>query len=294
MTEHHYIGRFAPSPSGPLHLGSLVCALASYLDAKANFGKWLVRIEDIDPPREQVGADKLIIDSLNAHGLHSDGEILYQSTRAQAYKDALRVLSNQQLCYRCSCTRKRINELNGAYDGHCKTHIPNEEHACAIRMSTSQVNAPLSFKDQIQGLVQDHLESGDFIIHRKDGLFAYQLAVSVDDIEQGITHIVRGSDLLETTAKQILLIEALGGIAPHYAHIPIVVSSPGQKLSKQNHAPAIESKQNMKNLHQAFHALGFNDLPSTAKQSELLSWGIENWSMMRLFNQREINVNTLN
>jgi len=198
-----YRGRFAPSPSGPLHFGSLTSALASYLDAKANRGEWLVRIEDIDPPREIVGSDTLILRSLEAHGLHWDGEILYQSTRVHAYEMTLKDLASKGLLFYCSCTNKQLKAFrarhsenksiltNGAYPGICRKHLKPRKD-CAIRLKVD--NQTILFHDRVYGLVAQNLvsELGDFVLKRRDGLYAYQLAVVIDDIYQGITDVVRG------------------------------------------------------------------------------------------------------
>ena len=294
VTIKRYIGRFAPSPSGPLHLGSLCCALASYLDAKANHGTWLVRIEDIDPPREQPGADQLILKCLQAHGLHWDEDVRYQSQQSKAYEQALASLRSQALSYRCDCTRKRLNSLNGRYDGHCLSVAPDEKTPCAIRLNTSAAlqhnsHSNIQFNDLIQGQIsEDFQQSGDFVIHRKDGLFAYQLAVSFDDVDQHITHIVRGCDLLETTPKQILLIKLLGGTPPSYAHIPVLASEPGMKLSKQNHAAAVDHHNALSNLNKACIALGMPPPKDITQIEHLLTWATEHWRPETLFQQREV------
>lgn len=288
-----YIGRFAPSPSGPLHLGSLACALASYFDAKANRGRWLIRIEDIDPPREQAGADKIILETLEAHGLLADEPPRYQSQRSQAYVEALQRLSSRKLVYRCDCSRKRIQRLGGSYDGHCRGHTPSEDKLCALRVNalaaTEHSHHSIEFYDRFQGkLKEDFEQSGDFIVRRRDGLFAYQLAVSVDDLDQQITHIVRGSDLLETTPKQILLINLLGGTVPEYAHIPVLVSTKGMKLSKQNHAPAVDNLCPADNIKTACRALGLGEPPPTKNMQQLLSWGTGAWQKASIYGQREV------
>lgn len=259
-----YIGRFAPSPSGPLHFGSLVCALASYVDAKRHNGRWLVRIEDIDPPREQAGASEQILRCLEAHGLHWDGEVRYQSRRSEAYWDTLNWLKKEGLIYSCTCTRKRLAPLHGRYDGLCKTTFTNADAPAALRLKVSDLPRPyaqipslIAFSDGIKGEQSEDLTrtSGDFVIHRKDGFFAYQLAVVVDDIDQDITHIVRGDDLLDTTAKQIYLYRLLNKPPPVYSHIPVILDHNGNKLSKQNHAPAVDQRQATRNLIEAFAAL---------------------------------------
>lgn len=271
-----YVGRFAPSPSGPLHFGSLVCALASYLDAKHHRGQWLVRIEDIDPPREQPGASDAILSCLVTHGLHWDQEVRYQSQRSNAYNRLLEWLSQQGLTYRCTCTRKRLAPLAGCYDGKCRT-LCDVQAPAALRLKVSNLPdqfahlAPqVKFVDRIVGSIEEDLtkSSGDYVIHRKDGYFAYQLAVVADDIDQGITHVVRGADLLDTTAKQTYLYQLLGAHPPRYAHIPVILDQNGNKLSKQNHAPALDLQKASRNVHEALLALGIS-LPHAADSKTL-------------------------
>ena len=286
-TPTGYVGRFAPSPSGPLHFGSLVCALASYLDAKSHAGTWLVRIDDIDPPREQQGASAAILDTLQNHGLMWDGDVFYQSQQAERYRAILDSLAERQLAYRCHCTRKRLSALAHIYDSYCLDHPPAPGTASAIRLNLQgclhqypEVAQTVVFEDGIHGRIQEDITRlGDFIIHRKDGLFAYQLAVVADDIYQGITHVVRGADLLETTAKQLYFIELLSHHRPQYTHIPVVLNEAGQKLSKQNHAPALDSRQAVTNLRHACVQLELGNPPANIHNlTELLTWAIERWA----------------
>jgi glutamyl-Q tRNA(Asp) synthetase len=238
MSESHYIGRFAPSPSGELHFGSLIAALGSYLQARARQGKWLVRIEDIDPPREVPGAAESILHQLEHYGLHWDDDVLWQSKRHDAYRERLAWLSTQGLSYNCTCTRARIQSVGGVYDGHCRTlNLPPENAAVRIK----QRSPVTRFNDLLSGeiLADERLAREDFIIHRRDGLFAYNLAVVVDDHFQGVTEIVRGADLVEPTVRQISLYHQFGWTAPDYIHLPLAVNAQGCKLSKQNHAPAL-------------------------------------------------------
>lgn len=274
-----YIGRFAPSPTGPLHFGSLVCAIASYLDAKRHGGKWLLRIEDIDPPREQPGAADAIKRTLEAHGLYWDDEVRYQSQRSDAYWDCLNKLKTLGLVYACNCTRAKLAPLNGRYDGFCRHHPPAADEPCALRVKVTDLPAEfrhirntIEFIDRIQGTQQEDIAqvSGDFVIHRKDGFFAYQLAVVIDDIDQGVTDIVRGDDLLDTTARQIFLYHILGKKPPRYAHIPVVKDEHGNKLSKQNHAPAVDGQQARSNVYNALSLLGYSP-PQTETHLDLLS-----------------------
>lgn len=282
-----YIGRFAPSPTGPLHFGSLVCALASYLDAKRHGGKWLLRIEDIDPPREQPGAADSIKHTLEAHGLFWDGEVRYQSQRSDAYWDCLNQLKKLDLLYPCNCTRARLAPLNGRYDGHCRRHPPGAGEACALRLKVTDpplefrhIRNTIEFVDRIQEIQKEDIAqvSGDFVIHRKDGFFAYQLAVVVDDIDQGITDIVRGDDLLDTTARQIFLYQILGKKPPTYAHIPVVKDEHGNKLSKQNHAPAVDNSTAGANLFYALAELNL-DIKEMASLTEMLNQALSHWTI---------------
>ncbi|WP_380181940.1 tRNA glutamyl-Q(34) synthetase GluQRS [Kalamiella sp. sgz302252] len=249
------IGRFAPSPSGELHFGSLIAALGSYLQARSQQGKWLVRIEDIDPPREVPGAAQRILQQLEQYGLHWDGEVLWQSQRHQAYREALAWLNEQGHSYYCTCTRSRIRQIGGLYDGYCRTrgHGPAD---AALRL---RVDQPVKhFSDILRGeVVADAaLAQEDFIIHRRDGLFAYNLAVVVDDHFQGVTEIVRGADLIEPTVRQINLYQRFGWPVPGYLHLPLAVSADGNKLSKQNHAPPLPEGDPRPVLVQALRFLG--------------------------------------
>lgn len=232
------IGRFAPSPSGDLHFGSLIAALGSYLSARAQQGRWLVRIEDIDPPREVAGAATRILQQLEHYGLHWDGDVLWQSQRHDAYREALSWLQTHRQSYFCRCTRNRVQQLGGFYDGHCRDlHLPAENAALRLRQ-----HAPVNgFDDVLRGYLQAdaQLAQEDFIIHRRDGLFAYNLAVVVDDHLQGVTEIVRGADLIEPTVRQIALYQQFDWPVPEYLHLPLAVNADGNKLSKQNHAPAL-------------------------------------------------------
>ncbi|BET97994.1 tRNA glutamyl-Q(34) synthetase GluQRS [Xenorhabdus taiwanensis] len=233
-----YIGRFAPSPSGDLHFGSLVTALGSYLQARACHGKWLMRIDDIDPPREVPGADKRILQALEHYGLYWDGEVLYQSQRHDAYRAILDQLKQQGGSYYCTCTRQRIQQLGGFYDGHCR-HLPLPAHNAAIRLK--QHHPIYGFYDKLQGhiTVPTKMAEEDFIIYRKDSLFAYNLVVVIDDNYQGVTEIVRGADLIEPTVRQLSLYQHLNFATPDYVHLPLVLNKEGNKLSKQNHAQPI-------------------------------------------------------
>ena len=273
-----YIGRFAPSPSGPLHFGSLVAAVASFLQAKQHKGQWLLRIEDIDPPREQVGATTKILHALEQHGLHWDGDVQYQSQRSELYEQALAWLGDSNLCYRCQCSRKQLRAQNAESSCPCQS-LKLVASGCSIRFKND--SPVLAFSDRLLGSIKfDRVHShGDFLVKRRDGLYAYQLAVVVDDIEQGITEVARGADLLQATAYQLALYEAFMQPAPAYLHFPVVVSEPGKKLSKQNHAVAIENTKASRNLIDALAFLGL-PVPLEIQQagiSELLEWATEEW-----------------
>ncbi len=279
-----YIGRFAPSPSGPLHFGSLVAALASYLDARSAQGQWLLRMEDLDPAREPPEAAAQILSALEAFGLHWDGPVLYQSERLEAYADALADLQARGLIYTCDCSRLQIQAMGGIYDGRCRLR-QLQPNAGALRVMVP--NETLGFLDSIQGPQQQNLlhECGDFVLRRKDGLFAYQLAVVVDDAFQNITHIVRGSDLLDSTPRQLYLQKLLGFPNPRYAHIPVAVNDSGQKLSKQHFATPLDLHQPTAQLLAAlqflgqFPLLGPDPHLATASPAELLDWGAAHWDI---------------
>jgi len=274
-----YIGRFAPSPSGELHFGSLIAALGSYLHARAAQGQWLVRIDDLDPPREIAGSADRILATLERFGLHWDGEVVWQSRRHDAYRAALDALHQSGLSYYCTCTRQRITQLGGNYDGHCRDLALGAENA-AIRLR--QTRPVYAFDDDFQGRLQasQHLAEEDFIIRRRDGLFAYNLAVVVDDHYQGVNHIVRGADLIEPTVRQISLYQHLDYPQPGYLHLPLAVNAQGDKLSKQNHAPALPQGDPRPVLLKALQFLGqtvpenWQDLPLEL----LLRWATEHWS----------------
>ncbi|WP_422462091.1 tRNA glutamyl-Q(34) synthetase GluQRS [Endozoicomonas sp. ALB115] len=294
LSTPSYVGRFAPSPSGPLHFGSLVAALASYLDAQVHQGKWLVRMEDIDPPREQPKAADLILKALDVYGLHWDDSVLFQSDRSEAYDQALDTLLRTERLYPCTCTRKKLAGLNGVYPGYCRNHrgIPNQPHSLRLLCHDDI----MQFQDRIQGDQRFDLSAlGDFILKRKDGLYAYQLAVCVDDHFQGVTHIVRGVDILDSTPRQLYLQSQLQCPHPVYAHVPVITRNPGNKLSKQNHAPAIPLDNPRPLMIKALMAFGLKPEPDLLMNSveEILSWGIKNWTMSNMAGKKEILQNSL-
>lgn len=289
MTAQTYTGRFAPSPTGPLHFGSLLAACASYLDARANGGRWLLRIEDIDPPRAVPGADEDIVSTLDAFGFEWDDDVIYQSHSHEAHHAALDRLTDKGLLYRCDCSRRTladepVGELGTLYPGTCRTRKVGEDSA--VRLT---VDGSVSFDDELQGLQTMDLdeESGDFIVRRRDGLIAYHLAVVVDDALQGVTHIVRGIDLMPSTHRQRFVQQCLDIPSPHYAHIPVAVHANGDKLSKLTGAKRVASDSDetrRRALLDALHALRQSppDELRSAALEEIWSWGIKNWNLQAL------------
>jgi len=290
LPDFGYRGRFAPSPTGPLHFGSLVAAVGSYLDAKHHHGIWLVRMEDLDTPRCVPGAADDILHTLEAFGLHSDEPVLYQSQRTAAYEKALHQLQDSGAVYPCCCTRKEIADsaLNGiegpVYPGTCRHGIPVGREGRAWRVRTD--NEAIEFGDALQGHIAQHLESeiGDFVMKRADGLFAYQLAVVVDDAFQSITHVVRGADLLASTPRQIHLQRLLGLSTPHYMHLPIAVNEAGEKLSKQTLATPVDSSQAVATLLRVLDFLQQRPPANLAGNNvrTVLEWAIQNWDATKL------------
>ncbi|WP_394130430.1 tRNA glutamyl-Q(34) synthetase GluQRS [Shewanella maritima] len=250
-----YIGRFAPSPSGPLHFGSLIAALGSYLRAHSLNGQWLVRMEDLDPPREVAGASDNILRTLDAFGLHWHGSVLYQSQRHDAYQSCINDLLSHQQAYYCQCTRKQVQAMGGIYNGHCKSLTPLNQEGAVRVCNVAQV---AQFTDVVMGQVSvdTAFASEDFIIKRRDGLYAYQLAVVLDDAFQGITEVVRGSDLLTSSCRQLSLFNQLNLPHPSWLHLPVACLEPGFKLSKQNHAQAINDKAPQASINAALQFLG--------------------------------------
>lgn len=280
-TGKSYVGRFAPSPTGPLHFGSLVGALVSYVDARAAGGRWQLRIEDIDPPREQPGASAEIVTCLAAHGFEWDGDVRYQHTRAPQHEAAIAKLFRDGHAYFCRCTRRAIREAGGVYDGRCR----DAGHASgAVRVRTD--DSPITVPDRLQAPLTQRLESelGDFIIRRRDGLVAYQLAVVVDDAQDGITDVVRGIDLYDSTPRQVWLQQLLGLATPRYAHFPVVVGSDGDKLSKQTGAPAVDMTNPPGNLADALQSIRHAPPDETvaAGVAPIWRWAIANWKPARL------------
>ena len=302
MHTSNYTGRFAPSPTGPLHFGSLIAAVASYCDAKANAGKWLLRIEDLDKPREMAGAADDILRTLQAFGFEWDDQIVYQSKRSEAYEHALQNLKNQSVIYPCSCSRKEIVDssiligIEGAiYPRTCYTKTGVLKYSLAPSINAAYravvLDKTIGFMDAIQGKISQNLarDIGDFIIKRADGLFAYQLAVVVDDAEQNITHIVRGADLLDSTPRQIYLQQLLGFsthdlIKISYSHVPVAVNALGEKLSKQTLAKPLLPQAASSLVFEALCFLGQQPpaVLKTTNLAELWQWAIANWQLTQV------------
>lgn len=274
-----YIGRFAPTPSGHLHFGSLVAALASYLDARSVGGRWLLRMEDLDPPREMPGAQAAILDALERYGFEWDGELVRQSERHDAYAQVLDRLFSQGLAYACTCSRKQLEGYNGVYPGLCRNAGHSMENA-AIRLRVPEL--AYGFEDRVQGSFGQHLgrEVGDFVIRRRDGLYAYQLAVVLDDAWQGVTDIVRGADLLDSTPRQLYLQELLGLSQPRYLHVPLIVQPDGHKLGKSYRSPPLTASQATPLLLRALRTLGqaTDDRLCHASPREVLDWAVTHWN----------------
>ena len=281
-----YRGRFAPSPTGPLHFGSLVSAVASFLQAKSQQGSWLLRVEDLDPPRESPGSMEHILRTLEQHHLYWDESVVYQSRRADLYKHYVARLSNQGHIYACDCSRKTIAEQQqqlgiAVYPGTCRQRSLDISRQHALRIKAPDQN--IGFDDAIQGYFSQNLaqQVGDFVVRRADGWFAYQLAVVVDDAEQGITQVVRGSDLLDNTPRQLFIQSLLNFLPPSYAHVPVATNIDGEKLSKQTHATPVNSARSVQNLIKALTFLG--QTPPARQDfshtDDVIGWAIQHWDI---------------
>jgi len=290
LSSPRYCGRFAPSPTGPLHFGSLVAAVGSYLQAKTQHGKWLVRMEDLDLPRVMPGAADDILRTLEAFGMEWDGPVLVQSARNAAYRAALEQLHKLGVLYHCACTRREIadSSISGphgsVYPGTCRSGLPAGREPRAVRVRTD--GTPIHFEDVLQGSVSQVLEReiGDFVLRRADGLFAYQLAVVVDDAAQGITEIVRGADLLDSTPRQIYLQRLLDLPTPTYLHLPVAVNAQGEKLSKQTLAAPINGADAVPLLLRSLTFLNQQPPPELAgvDLDSLWQWALLNWDIARI------------
>jgi len=295
-------GRFAPTPSGPLHFGSLVAALASYCQAKSARGRWILRIEDVDTPRVVAGANDQILRDLEAFAFEWDGPVLYQSDQFEQYQFYLDKLLDQADCYACECTRRSLREqgvrsgpLGQIYPGNCRNrHLPADNHS--IRMNTADAGM-IGFDDQVYGHFELDLGQsvGDFVLRRADHVFAYHLAVVVDDELQGIDEVVRGADLLENTCLHLFLQQKLGFSSPRYMHIPLVNNAQGVKLSKQTGANPIDHRQATRQLLAALAHLGQSPDAALrqARPADILQWGLENWKPGAIPAQRPASAETI-
>lgn len=291
-----YVGRFAPSPTGPLHFGSLVAAVASYLEARRAEGRWLVRMEDLDKPREMPGAATDILQTLEAFGFEWDGPVVYQSQRLDHYEAAIERLRAEGLVYPCACSRKEIADsavsgIDGLiYPGTCSQGLPPGKTARAWRLRVR--DEEIEFRDRIQGLLSQNLarDIGDFVLKRADGIYAYQLAVVVDDALQGVTDIVRGADLLDSTPRQIYLQRVLQLPTTSYTHVPVAANQHGEKLSKQTLATALDVGQPQTQLWDALDFLRQNPWPELRQASvdTLWSWAQTHWQLANIPSQRAI------
>lgn len=275
-------GRFAPSPTGPLHFGSLLAATASFLDARQHGSDWLLRIDDLDTQRNVPGAETAILSSLEAHGLHWDGPVIRQSDRIALYENALDRLGRDGHTYYCTCSRRQLKGLP-RYPGTCRKASHSRADA-ALRVRTTET--PIDFEDLVAGPIREVLSDtvGDFVIRRRDGIIAYQLATAVDDGSGEIGRVIRGRDLLDNTARQIYLIQLLGGHTPRYGHVPILVNEADQKLSKQTFAAPLDDRMATDNLVRILPLLGLSvpaDLQGAAP-GQLLPWAVEHFSLERL------------
>lgn len=281
----NYVGRFAPSPTGPLHFGSLITAIASYCDAKAHHGKWLVRIEDTDIPRIYPGSEDHILRAVDAFQLEPDAEIIFQKDRLDIYEDVIQQLRQQGLVYACQCTRKMLGS-NHIYQDTCRNLGLAFEHQ-AIRLKVEDVE--ICFEDRLQGRHCSELKKdlGDFVLKRRDGIINYQLAVVVDDYLQGMTHVVRGADLLDNTERQIYLGQLLGYPRLSYMHLPLAMNDQGQKLSKQNLAQALDLTQAPQLLKQALQALHQAEVDLDAPQ-RMLQQAVAQWDIDRIPHTTEL------
>lgn len=282
----HYIGRFAPSPTGPLHLGSLLTAVASFLHARQQGGHWHLRIDDLDPPREQPGSREHIIQALSSHGLYWDGEIQLQSLNGSAYQAAIDQLAAQHQLFWCRCSRKMLQGFS-QYPGHCYSLGPGADSAIRVRHGQ-----PQELQDDLQGRQYWAAEeTADFIIKRRDGFYAYHLASVVDDAALGVSHIIRGVDLLSSTGPHLRLQQALGLAQPQYAHLPVILASDGQKLSKQTGAQALalDPTSVSNNLAKVLQLLVPDSrFDSRARPQELLAQGLEQFKLARLAGLTEL------
>ncbi|WP_410498185.1 tRNA glutamyl-Q(34) synthetase GluQRS [Chitinibacter sp. S2-10] len=298
VSESRYVGRFAPSPTGLLHMGSLMAAVASFLEARIRGGQWLLRIEDLDPPREFAGAANSFLQTLSRFGLCWDGEPVWQSSRSQRYEEVLAILLEQGLAYPCRCTRKMLQQdgligVDGMrYSGRCRAAGLLHEGRVAYRLRVP--DAVCVVHDRVQGNITQNLQAdvGDFVLKRADQYWAYQLAVVVDDADTGVTHIVRGADLLDSTPRQRYLQQILGLPQPEYLHIPVIANERGEKLSKQTLAPALRSGAEVTQLWQALYLL-WQSPPERLRSGsleQLWEWALQSWDVRKIPAKRSVAV----
>ncbi len=298
MNTKKYIGRFAPSPTGPLHFGSLVTAVASYFQAKTQGGKWLLRIEDIDTLREQKGASNSILKILEAHHLQWDNEVVYQSLRQDSYFHAIEQLQKLNRLFRCQCSRKTIMQQNlkqrynsklqtsSVYPGTCRHKIISPDKPHSLRLLAG--DQTIQYTDVIQGIQTENIKhTGDFVVQKRDGSISYQLAVAIDDATQKITEVIRGVDLITSCSRQILILSLLNYPIPQYCHLPVVCHIDGSKLSKQTGAMALHESKATLQLWTALWYLSQmppNELKTTNIE-ELHQWAMQNWNISKISNQ---------
>ncbi len=292
-----YSGRFAPTPSGPLHFGSMVAAIASFCDARAYGGSWYVRIDDLDAPRVTAGVADDILRTLEAFQLHWDGRPLYQSANVDAYHRALHLLRTRGRVFPCACSRKEVRETGmpgpegPVYSGACRNGLPPGQRARSLRLLVDNDTAP-DFTDALQGSIRQDLtaEVGDFVVYRADGAFTYHLACVVDDALLGITDIVRGADLIDSTPRQIFLQRVLGLPTPRYLHLPVATNPDGEKLSKQTRAAPVDPVRAAETIHAVLCFLGQQPPGELARwpAGAALDWAVRAWRRERLPNERAI------
>ena len=278
----NYKGRFAPSPTGPVHFGTLVAAVGSYLQAKKNKGAWLIRMEDVDITRKVDGADIDILKTLEAFGFEWHGEIIYQSEQTAHYEQAIEQLISQSLIFPCLCSRKQLSKSDSTiYPGSCRSRQLPEKKEHALRLLSKDIS--IEFNDAVMGRQSQNIKQhcGDFVIRRRDGLFAYQLAVVVDDALQNITEVVRGADLLDSTPRQIYLQQLLNYSTPDYCHLPLAVDDSGNKISKSEGATKIDLQHKEQQLISVLDFLAQNPPEDLAQSSisDIWSWAVEHWEL---------------
>ena len=281
QTATAYRGRFAPSPTGDLHFGSLIAAVGSFLQAKSQNGTWLIRIEDLDPPREVAGSTERIIADLAAFGMYPDENVVYQSSRIPVYEAALQDLLARNLAFWCGCSRRHLPD-EGIYPGTCRKEIPPDRERRSIRLKADR--GLIEIDDGIQGRFGQDLkhEVGDFITRRGDGLVAYQLATAIDDAWQGISEVVRGADLLDSTPRQVYLQELLGLPTPRYAHLPVVLGENGKKLSKRTMADPVAGTDLASTLATSLTFLGHPPPNGVSGLDQLWRWAFDHWDISKV------------